>query len=48
MMKKSDEQGEMPRLFRLWKEITGEDLWNDETEKEGKSDPEREAMHERR
>jgi hypothetical protein len=24
------EKTEMPRLFQLWKEITGEDLWNED------------------
>ena len=44
---KTDEEREMPRIFKLWMEITGEDLWN-EKEKEGKSSTETEVRHERR
>ena len=29
---KSEKQP-MPRIFELWKQITGEDLWNDDKEK---------------
>ena len=38
------EKAEMPRIFQLWKAITGEDLWNDEKEKEGKN-PQRGAKN---
>jgi hypothetical protein len=32
-MLNNEEKQEMPKIFQLWKEITGEDLWN-ENEKE--------------
>lgn len=27
---KNDERQQLPRLFQLWEEITGEDLWQED------------------
>ena len=43
---KSEKSG-IPRIFELWYEITGEQLWNVE-EGDGKKPHEKEVSHERR